>query len=241
MTIEALDGRFAVRNRAELTGGILGALPTIGRGGLVVLGIGWVLLLAEPVLASVIPGGSGGLLVRLGQSAIMTGAALAILGLVLSASRQSQPSSSEQGWMEPEVAPVMRVAVQPEPQPSAAPVKVEAPKFEATPASEPAPTREPDRNSFMPLETSGLGGMVVVARGQVDDRCFLVLSDGTIVIETLLGQRRFKTLIDARDFIGGGTFMLHDTVNIPLRASGQGVARPAGEGAVGAGRVLRHV
>lgn len=62
--------------------------------------------------------------------------------------------------------------------------------------------------------------MVVVARGQVDDRGFLILADGTLIIETLLGQRRFRTIADAREFIGGGRFVIHDTVQIALKGQG---------------------
>jgi hypothetical protein len=57
-----------------------------------------------------------------------------------------------------------------------------------------------------------------------------------MVIETLLGQRRFRSLDDARDFIGGGNFVLHDTVNIPLKPAGAGESAPKA-----ASRVLRHV
>jgi hypothetical protein len=242
MTIEALDGRFAVRGRADVASGLLKALPAIGRVGLGVLVAGWALLAADPLLAPFLPIGTGGIFVKLGQSAIMTGAALAIIGLGLSGTRQGQTESGDQDWLDgAETEAVVRAVTTPPPAPPVErPAMAELPKFE-TMRPEVAPAKEPERLGISALEMTGLGGMVVVARGQVDDRCFLVLSDGTIVIETLLGQRRFKTLVDARDFIGGGTFLLHDTVNIPLKTTTQGIARSAGEPTVSASRVLRHV
>lgn len=42
----------------------------------------------------------------------------------------------------------------------------------------------------------------VVARGDLNGRAYLLYSDGSVVVETLLGRRRFRSLAEAREFIG---------------------------------------
>jgi hypothetical protein len=42
----------------------------------------------------------------------------------------------------------------------------------------------------------------VVERGRLNDRPYVLFGDGSIEIETLLGQRRFASFKDAREFIG---------------------------------------
>jgi hypothetical protein len=42
----------------------------------------------------------------------------------------------------------------------------------------------------------------VVERGRLKDRPYVLFGDGSIEIETLLGQRRFASFKDAREFIG---------------------------------------
>ena len=42
----------------------------------------------------------------------------------------------------------------------------------------------------------------VVERGRLRDRPYVLFGDGTIEVETLLGQRRFTSFKDAREFIG---------------------------------------
>jgi hypothetical protein len=42
----------------------------------------------------------------------------------------------------------------------------------------------------------------VVERGRLKDRPYVMFGDGSIEVETLLGQRRFASFKDAREFIG---------------------------------------
>ncbi len=42
----------------------------------------------------------------------------------------------------------------------------------------------------------------VVERGRLKDRPYVLFGDGSIEVETLLGQRRFASFKDAREFIG---------------------------------------
>lgn len=67
----------------------------------------------------------------------------------------------------------------------------------------------PERNhapvpAFAPLAASSLEiePPSVVAQGDLAGRAYALYSDGSVVVETLLGQRRFQTLDDARQFIG---------------------------------------
>ena len=41
----------------------------------------------------------------------------------------------------------------------------------------------------------------VAATGQIRDRNYVILSDGSVEVETLLGTRIFASLDEARDFI----------------------------------------
>jgi hypothetical protein len=42
----------------------------------------------------------------------------------------------------------------------------------------------------------------VLRRGTIGDRPYVILGDGTVAVETLLGRRTFATLSEAQDFIG---------------------------------------
>jgi hypothetical protein len=249
MTMEAFDRRYETDVRRPFAD-LVPELPPIGRIGLMILIAGWSVLLVEPFMPMLADGRAGGFAVaRLGQSAILTGAALAIVGLLMTiAARHGD-------------APIVRERLPDLPQSAADPDERDdalaghvhgtdeslaargfAPAAPATqpPALPAAPAKPATALQGLPTD----GGMIVVARGQVDDRCFLVLADGSVVIETLLGQRRFKSLPDARDFIGGGSFLLHDTVQIPLTGGRMMTAigstsEPATK--VPASRVLRHV
>ncbi len=43
----------------------------------------------------------------------------------------------------------------------------------------------------------------IVERGRLKDRPYVLFGDGTIEVETLLGMRRFTSLREAHEFIGG--------------------------------------
>jgi hypothetical protein len=42
----------------------------------------------------------------------------------------------------------------------------------------------------------------IIARGQLGGREQLLLKDGSVIVETRLGRRRFASIADAREFIG---------------------------------------
>lgn len=72
-------------------------------------------------------------------------------------------------------------------------------------ASLDVPEREDMRAPVLaPLSVSSIEiePPVVVAQGDLSGRDYALYSDGSVVVETLLGQRRFQTLQDARQFIG---------------------------------------
>ncbi|MFZ4807712.1 MAG: hypothetical protein ACOYLQ_10675 [Hyphomicrobiaceae bacterium] len=254
MMTEAIQQRFATDDGAARTRPGLSSLPPIGRLGLVVLIGGWGLLVLPAIMA-----GAGltevrvaaTVLARLGESAIITGVALAVLALLVHMATLRVPLPASAGRpvaSAPAAVAGLEVAAAPMPLQAAAAARFEtivsappaaspaappaapapAPVMTApalAPAAAPAPAAPASRpTASASVSALPLGGpMVVVARGQVDDRGFLILGDGTLIIETLLGQRRFRTIADAREFIGGGRFVIHDTVQIALKGQG-GVA-----------------
>lgn len=59
------------------------------------------------------------------------------------------------------------------------------------------------RPGMNPGETLGKKPVTkVVERGRLKDRPYVLFGDGSIEVETLLGQRRFASFKDAREFIG---------------------------------------
>lgn len=211
MTMELARGSLDEREEAQGRWGLADLAP-IGRLGIVLLLAGWSWFLLEPLMSSAVGGQLLGVLGRLAQSALITGAALTVMGYLLAQSPGFQRAAGARAF-EPERVVDPPVAHRPQQTINAAPP--------------PAPAQTPP------------GTMVVVARGQVDDRGFLVLADGSVVIETLLGQRRFRTIVDARDFIGGGKFVLHDTVQIVLKAPGFDTGKQ--ERVSVERRIVRHV
>jgi len=251
MTMEAFDRRYETDARRPFAD-LVPELPPIGRVGLMILIAGWSVLLVEPFLP-MLDGRAGGFAIaRLGQSAILTGAALAIVGLLMTIASRHAEAPVARGPLPDLTASVASDFEDDEPVESSHATRPAAESRVARAVAAPAPAMQPPAlpqaaqskpsSALQGLPTDG--SMIVVARGQVDDRCFLVLADGSVVIETLLGQRRFKSLPDARDFIGGGSFLLHDTVQIPLTGgrmmpTAASTSEPAAK--VPAGRVLRHV
>ncbi|MBX2806939.1 MAG: hypothetical protein KTR19_13275 [Hyphomicrobiales bacterium] len=55
-----------------------------------------------------------------------------------------------------------------------------------------------------PLETPPAAAPkeTVVERGDIDGRRYIAFTDGTVIVETKFGRRRFGSIKDAQDFIG---------------------------------------
>ncbi|MFZ4809341.1 MAG: hypothetical protein ACOYLQ_18970 [Hyphomicrobiaceae bacterium] len=215
MTTEVIEQRFSLETRL---GGMRLSLPWVapmGRLGLVLLVAGWGMLLLKPFIAgaSIPEARTAAMLVaRFGEGAVVLGVVLALLALLLSSIGSGKAATQSP-----------RVEHRERELPSL-PTNAEAPAAPAvaTRAIEDLPL--PPTLSQAPA-ASGSAPMMVIARGNVEERLFLVLADGSVVIETLLGQRRFRSVADARDFIGNGQFVIQDVVQIPLNLNGE--AKPA--------------
>jgi len=215
MTTEVIEQRISLETRL---GGMQLSLPWVapmGRLGLVILIAGWGMLLFKPFIAgAAFPEARtvATLVARIGEGAVILGVVLALLALLLSSigPRKTAEQSARTARREREL-PTLAVA----------------PEAPAAPAADPRSIEDlplPPTLS-QPAAAAGAAPMMVIARGNVEERLFLVLADGSVVIETLLGQRRFRSVADARDFIGNGQFVIQDVVQIPLNLNAE--AKPA--------------
>lgn len=198
----------------------------IARSGMVLFGVGWSLVIIDALVVTISSGGAYAFpLGRVGQTAVASGLAFVVLSLLLVIARNQGARHDAIVSTEDRLQRVL--SAQAARQPSSQTLAVNSDTPEAERKSERKPT-----------SSATSAATLIVARGVVDDRGFLLLADGSIVIETLLGQRRFRALADAQDFIGGGKFVLHDTVQIALGPSEQQRSHAA---AIPAGRLLAHV
>ncbi len=211
MTTEVIEQRFSLEGRL---GGMRLSLPWVapmGRLGLVLLVAGWGMLLLKPFIAGAsFPEArtAAMLIARIGEGAVILGVVLALLALLL--------SSIGPGKAAAQTARAERR-------------ERELPTLQTAPEAHAAPTGDTRAIEDLPLPptlcqpaaANSAASMMVIARGNVEERLFLVLADGSVVIETLLGQRRFRSVADARDFIGNGQFVIQDVVQIPLNLNAE--------------------
>lgn len=67
--------------------------------------------------------------------------------------------------------------------------------------SAPAPALQSGAATRTPAPSSQ-NASDIVSRGEISGREYVLFADGTVGVETLIGRRRFRTLSDARQFIG---------------------------------------
>lgn len=148
--------------------------------GLCVTALGWGLLLCYPLMllgaaASADPAMARDFAlhaVRIGENLIMTGLAITVL---IALDRQARPDR-----------PTM------ESRAPLAPIAVPPPHL-----------REVGSRSGLQKQPAALHNRdTVVSEGQLAGRDYQVMKDGTVSMDTLLGRRRFRTLQDARAFVG---------------------------------------
>lgn len=173
-------------------------LPRLSWAGLLIATMGWGFLLAYPLLspASVAASASGEIrdparfILILGENAVVTGLAIALLGALEHGLRLLKLIASN-GAMQTK-APA---------KPAAAPT-LSGPAFSAPPPAKPAlaPHAKPAMASpsLMPQRSPG----DVVTRGALAGRDYILFRDGSVVVETLLGPRRFHSITEAQEFIG---------------------------------------
>jgi hypothetical protein len=153
--------------------------------GLLVVTLGWGFVLSYPLISPLIVSvdSAGGLrdparfIPMLGENAIVTGFGIAILGIAEKALRylNKMTGATNQTRAQPKPS-------RPLPAASNAPIRAPSPK---TPM-------------LMPQRTSN----EIVTRGALNGRDYVLFRDGSVVVETLLGPRRFPSIGDAQEFIG---------------------------------------
>jgi hypothetical protein len=162
--------------------------PRLTWAGLLIATLGWGFLLSYPLLAPAVLSSSGGTEIRdparfilvFGENAVMTGLAIAVLGALERALRLLGRIAGGAGQMRTQSKQGI-AAMAPTPG-HAAPI-----------ATMPAQT-----HMLMPQRSAN----EVVTRGALNGRDYVLFRDGSVVVETLLGARRFPSITEAQEFIG---------------------------------------
>jgi hypothetical protein len=155
--------------------------------GLLIATLGWGILICYPLVVSFTIDASqaqpardpGRFIPLIGENTILTGMAIAILGALERALRLLSRISSN-GAVARGAQPAM--AARPAQTASSKPINVPA-------AAEP-----------MLMSPRSAGD--VVTRGALNGRDYVLFRDGSVVLETLLGPRRFASIGEAQEFIG---------------------------------------
>jgi hypothetical protein len=163
-------------------------------GGAWFLFAGWAIVLYEPLIFPVIlRSGAGPLLPEpghylpvIGQSAIITGIGLALFGLAVHLMRL-----------------LMKVASLGPAAPR--PVSASAQEFHFPEPAKPVPVGADSRQNRVippiPRRAARDPAREVITRGALNGRGYVLFRDGSVVIETLLGPKRFGSMTDAQHFI----------------------------------------
>ncbi len=153
--------------------------------GLLIVTLGWGFIFSYPLIAPLTMDGTEAAGLRdparfiplFGENAILTGFGVALLGAAEKALRLLNKMGGVANQARPQPRPS-----RPMPPPPSAPVKASHP---ATPM-------------LMPQRSSN----EVVTRGALNGRDYVLFRDGSVVVETLLGPRRFPSIGEAQEFIG---------------------------------------
>ena len=160
-------------------------LPRLTWVGLLIVTLGWGFVLSYPLISPLMLGSghSGGardpasIITLIGENAIITGFGIAILGLSEQALRllSKMTGNMNQTRQQPKTSRPVQAA-------SSAPIKASRPQ---------TPMLMPQRSSNE-----------IVTRGALNGRDYVLFRDGSVVVETLLGPRRFPSIGEAQEFIG---------------------------------------
>lgn len=164
--------------------------------GLAFVVAGWVLIFAAALFSAPAGGflsgyngaGSSPLLSIIGQTAVFSGLGIVLLGILSRGVHAVEALSEELAFVRTQTTddPAEQYAASPQAQVVAAPQA--APALATATATPPAPVSQKAPE--------------IVSRGEISGREYVLFADGTVGVETLLGRRRFRTLGDAREFIG---------------------------------------
>lgn len=153
--------------------------------GLLIATLGWGFLLSYPLLTPSVLVSSAGTEVRdparfvllFGENALFTGFAIAVLGALERALRLLGRIAGNPGQI--------RV-----------PSRPSVASLSSAPPHAPPAAAQP--HMLMPQRAVG----DVVTRGALNGRDYILFRDGSVVVETLLGARRFPSITEAQEFIG---------------------------------------
>ena len=162
-------------------------------GGAWFLFAGWAIVLYEPLIFPIVLRSGAGSLVPepghylpvIGQSAIITGIGLALFGLAIHFMRLLRT-----------LARLGQAA----PQPASA----QAQAFHLADHVKPVRVSDASQNRIIPpipRRAARDPAREVITRGALNGRGYVLFRDGSVVIETLLGPKRFGSMTDAQDFI----------------------------------------
>ena len=164
--------------------------PKMTWAGLLIATLGWGFILSYPFIVPMTPDlgqvvgprDPARFIPILGENAIMTGLAIALLGALEKALQLLGKIAGGAPQMRPQPrSTVPLAAAPPGPVPAA------------------APGRTP---MLMPQRLSTSAPAEVVTRGALNGRDYVLFRDGSVVVETLLGPRRFGSITEAQEFIG---------------------------------------
>jgi hypothetical protein len=156
--------------------------------GLLITTLGWGFLLSYPLIVSFLtPADAGGMphdparfIPLIGNNAVITGLAIAILGALDKGIRLLSKIAAN--GVQP------RQPSRPRPVSASQGGQINAPTPQATHAE--------------PMLMGNRAPNEVVTRGALNGRDYVLFRDGSVVVETLLGPRRFTSITDAQEFIG---------------------------------------
>lgn len=164
--------------------------------GLLIATLGWGILICYPLVASfaIDPAQTqpvrdpGRFIPLIGENTVMTGLAIALLGALERALRLLAKIAG---------SGAMAVERTQRGHAPAAPAR----KLQAAPAGPIAVSQaQPVHNE--PMLMTQRTASDVVTRGALNGRDYVLFRDGSVVLETLLGPRRFASITEAQEFIG---------------------------------------
>jgi hypothetical protein len=179
--------------------------PKMTWAGLLITTLGWGFILSYPLILPFVPdaGHAAGpsdsvrFVPILGENAVMTGLAIAVLGalekmleLLGKIAGNSASAARSQARASTQLAASSNT--------STASAMSSAMSLAAAPTSAPVSPGIGQTPMLMPQRTPS----EVVTRGALNGRDYVLFRDGSVVVETLLGPRRFGSITEAQEFIG---------------------------------------
>lgn len=160
--------------------------PRLTWAGLLLTTLGWGFVLAYPLIVPIVTesGMTGTMrdpahfIPLIGENAIVTGLAIALLGALEKALRLLTRIASTS------------INSRPQPRHNVRPLH-------------PVPSSQPvAQQQAAPMLMTARSANEVVTRGALNGRDYVLFRDGSVVVETLLGPRRFNSITEAQEFIG---------------------------------------